>query len=159
LEVFLGSRDDLAAVPARFGTTCFPRLLSGEVDALCRLLRERYDTAVVPGHFFEQPDRFRIGLGCDTAQLRGGLERLGAALDSRRVGFFWSRPVGLGWGSGGGPRVPRTTRTAAGGPRGPPRPPIGGMPGAFSASPSSRCRSSIARAARRRTSPSEVSSR
>ena len=67
-----------------FGTTAFPRLLSGEVDALCRLLRERYDTTVVPGHFFERPDHVRIGLGCDTDQLRGGLERLGAALDAQR---------------------------------------------------------------------------
>jgi aspartate/methionine/tyrosine aminotransferase len=80
-DAFLDGRDELAAVRTRFGTTSFPRLLRGDVDALCRLLRERYETAVVPGHFFEEPDHFRIGLGCATEVLRAGLERLGAALD------------------------------------------------------------------------------
>jgi aspartate/methionine/tyrosine aminotransferase len=82
LDAFLDDRDDLVAVRTRFGTTSFPRLVRGDVDALCRLLRERYETAVVPGHFFEAPDHFRIGLGCETELLKAGLERLGAALDA-----------------------------------------------------------------------------
>jgi hypothetical protein len=48
---------------------------------LCALLREKYETTVVPGHFFEMPDHFRIGIGCASEALEGGLERLGAALD------------------------------------------------------------------------------
>ena len=39
-------------------------------------------TTVVPGRFFEMPQHFRIGIGGDTADLRAGLERLSAALDS-----------------------------------------------------------------------------
>jgi len=46
------------------------------------LLGEKYETTVVPGSFFEMPRHFRIGIGGDTATLRGGLERLGAALDA-----------------------------------------------------------------------------
>jgi aspartate/methionine/tyrosine aminotransferase len=45
------------------------------------MLRDKYETTVVPGRFFEMPDHFRIGIGCDAEVLKGGLERLGAALD------------------------------------------------------------------------------
>jgi len=44
-------------------------------------LREKYETSVVPGRFFEMPQHFRIGIGGPSAELREGLERLGAALD------------------------------------------------------------------------------
>jgi aspartate/methionine/tyrosine aminotransferase len=59
----------------------FPRLLRGDVDALCALLREKYETSLVPGRFFEMPEHFRLSIGGDTEMLSGGLERLGAALD------------------------------------------------------------------------------
>lgn len=78
---FLDSRDDLQAIRPAFGTTVFPRLLHGDVEKLCRLLREKYETTVVPGHFFEMPDHFRLGLGGPSDMLEAGLERLGAALD------------------------------------------------------------------------------
>jgi aspartate/methionine/tyrosine aminotransferase len=78
---FLDSREDLQAVRLPFGTTLFPRLARGSVETLCALLREKYETTVVPGHFFEMPDHIRIGLGCASYVLEGGLERLGAALD------------------------------------------------------------------------------
>ena len=84
LDAFLDSRDDLEAVRTPHGTTRFPRFLGGDARALCELLRDRYQTSVVPGHFFDRPDHFRIGLGCDSELFRGGLERLGAALDSLR---------------------------------------------------------------------------
>jgi aspartate/methionine/tyrosine aminotransferase len=45
------------------------------------LLGHKYETTVVPGRFFEMPDYFRIGIGCDTEMLESGLSRLGAALD------------------------------------------------------------------------------
>jgi aspartate/methionine/tyrosine aminotransferase len=44
-------------------------------------LREEYETSVVPGEFFEAPQHFRLGIGGETANLRAGLERVGAALD------------------------------------------------------------------------------
>ena len=82
LERFLDSRGDLDVVRTEGGTTSFPRLPSGRVEALCRLLREKYDTSVVPGSYFEMPEHFRIGIGGETEMVSEGLERLGLALDA-----------------------------------------------------------------------------
>ena len=46
------------------------------------MLREKYETTVVPGSFFELPRHFRMGIGGDTESLRVGLERLSAALEA-----------------------------------------------------------------------------
>lgn len=81
LNQFLDSRSDLQVVRTEFGTTSFPRLLRGNVDELCALLRDKYETVVVPGRFFEMPEHFRIGVCCDTEQLVEGVRRLGLALD------------------------------------------------------------------------------
>jgi aspartate/methionine/tyrosine aminotransferase len=81
LNSFYGSRDDLEWQPHRFGTVSFPRLKRGGVDELCQLLFEKYETSVVPGRFFEMPQHFRIGIGCETGILKEGLERLSHALD------------------------------------------------------------------------------
>ncbi|MGA2622571.1 MAG: aminotransferase class I/II-fold pyridoxal phosphate-dependent enzyme [Bacteroidota bacterium] len=82
LNAFLDSRKDLQVVRPDFGTVVFPRLVKDEVGKLCSLLREKFETSVVPGRFFEMPRHFRIGMGCDTETLKLGLERLGAALDA-----------------------------------------------------------------------------
>jgi aspartate/methionine/tyrosine aminotransferase len=81
LDRFLDSRKDLAAIRPQAGTIVFPRLLRGSVEPFCALLREKYETSVVPGKFFEMPDHFRIGIGGDTETLAEGLRRLGSALD------------------------------------------------------------------------------
>lgn len=81
LNALLSSRDDLDCPPLEFGTVAFPRLKSGRMEEFTLLLREKYDTTVVPGHFFEMPDRFRIGLGGDPAMTAEGLHRIGLALD------------------------------------------------------------------------------
>jgi aspartate/methionine/tyrosine aminotransferase len=81
IDRFLDSRDDLEVVRPPFGTVVFPRLKRTSVDALCRLLRDKYETTVVPGKFFEMPNHFRLGIGCDSGMLASGLERLGEALD------------------------------------------------------------------------------
>jgi aspartate/methionine/tyrosine aminotransferase len=81
LNEFLGSRTDLEAARVEFGTIGFPHLKQGSVESLCQLLRKKYETTVVPGKFFEMPEHFRVGIGCNTEMLMGGLERLGAALD------------------------------------------------------------------------------
>src|SRR5205814_158258 len=81
LNHFLDSRTDLEVFRPDFGTICFPRLKHASVEALCALLRQKYETTVVPGKFFEMPQHFRIGIGCKTEMLVAGLERLGAALD------------------------------------------------------------------------------
>ena len=81
LQQFIASRKDLRAIRTDAGTTAFPRLASGKVDALCQLLREKYETSVVPGRFFEMPNHFRVGIGGRTELLEEGLKRLGKALD------------------------------------------------------------------------------
>lgn len=81
LNEFLDSRNDLEAVRPEFGTIMFPRVRAESSDELCRVLREKYETAVVPGKFFELPAHFRIGIAGDSDVLQSGLERLGAALD------------------------------------------------------------------------------
>ena len=81
LDAFLDSRADLECFRPPGGTVVFPKLRQGNPDTLFKLLREKYETTVVPGHFFEMPQHFRLGISGATEELRGGLERLGAALD------------------------------------------------------------------------------
>jgi aspartate/methionine/tyrosine aminotransferase len=81
LEIFLRARGDLEAFLPPAGTVVFPRLLSGSVDDFCRLLREKYEGALVPGRFFEMPAHFRLGMGGEPGMFAEALERLGAALD------------------------------------------------------------------------------
>ena len=81
LSDFLDSREELKTVRTNHGTTCFPLLLKGRVDDLCDLLHENYDTAVVPGRFFESPQNFRIGMCAEPQLFKVGVERLGQALD------------------------------------------------------------------------------
>lgn len=84
LNEFLRTRDDLAAAEHTAGTVAFPRLQGATVEELCRLLARKYETAVVPGRFFEMPEHFRLGIGGETAQVSAGLARLAAALDELR---------------------------------------------------------------------------
>jgi aspartate/methionine/tyrosine aminotransferase len=81
LNEFLDTREDLEVVRPEFGTVMFPGVRRGTSEELCRVLREKYETSVVPGSFFEMPAHFRIGITGDTATLKAGLERLGQALD------------------------------------------------------------------------------
>jgi aspartate/methionine/tyrosine aminotransferase len=81
LDAFLDSRSDLASVRPKFGTIAFPKLLRGSVDHLDRLLREKYETSIVPGKYFGMPQHFRIGIGGDPEMTREALNRLGQALD------------------------------------------------------------------------------
>ncbi|HME06248.1 MAG TPA: aminotransferase class I/II-fold pyridoxal phosphate-dependent enzyme [Bryobacteraceae bacterium] len=80
-NAFAATRKDLVDVTLPFGTTAFPKLLTGPVDQFCEFLRGKYETSVVPGHFFEMPDRFRVGFGGSAEELREGLKRLASALD------------------------------------------------------------------------------
>jgi aspartate/methionine/tyrosine aminotransferase len=60
----------------RYGTTAFPRLDGMPVEEFCDALRELYETTVVPGRFFELPDRVRISLVSPTETLVEGLARI-----------------------------------------------------------------------------------
>jgi aspartate/methionine/tyrosine aminotransferase len=81
LRKFFQSRPDVEAVSTEFGTTSFPRLQNIDVEKLSALLIEKYDTAVVPGRFFESPQHVRIGLCCEPEKFEIGIRRLAAALD------------------------------------------------------------------------------
>jgi aspartate/methionine/tyrosine aminotransferase len=81
LNQFLDTRADLETIRPTLGSIMFPRVKQGSAEPLCKLLREKYETSVVPGRFFELPEHFRVGLGGDTETLAAGLSRLGSALD------------------------------------------------------------------------------
>ena len=81
LNEFLDTREELETVRPEFGTVMFPRVSNGNADLLCRVLREKYETSVVPGSFFELPAHFRVGIAVSSDVLEHGLERLGQALD------------------------------------------------------------------------------
>jgi hypothetical protein len=83
-NAFAAARDDLECMPAVHGITAFPRWSGGDTERLNDHLRERYDTAVVPGRWFDMPDHFRIGFGLPTSELEEALNRLGSALDDLR---------------------------------------------------------------------------
>jgi aspartate/methionine/tyrosine aminotransferase len=81
LQKFFKTRSDIELVPTKFGTTSFPRLPRVDVDKLCTLLIEKYETAVVPGRFFESPQHIRVGMCCEPEKFKPGIQSLGAALD------------------------------------------------------------------------------
>lgn len=81
LRKFLESRDHLEYFWPEYGTIVFPRFRPGNADELCSFLREKFQTTVVPGRFFEAPDHFRIGVGGETESVRSALEQLGRGLD------------------------------------------------------------------------------
>jgi aspartate/methionine/tyrosine aminotransferase len=83
-NIFLARRDDLDCAPVQTGITFFPRRRGGGVDRLHALLRDKYETSIVPGRWFDAPDHFRVGLGGPTEMVGEGLERIGAALDEMR---------------------------------------------------------------------------
>jgi aspartate/methionine/tyrosine aminotransferase len=83
-NAFTANRDDLQCMPAMHGITAFPRWMGGDAERLNDHLRDRYDTAVVPGRWFEMPDHFRLGLGLPAADFEEGLNRLQSALDDLR---------------------------------------------------------------------------
>lgn len=81
LDKFLDSHKDLEVARPPAGTVVFPRLAKGRTEEFIKLLREKYETEVVPGRFFEMPDNFRLGIGGDTQMLREALGRMSSALD------------------------------------------------------------------------------
>jgi len=83
-NAFVAGRDDVDCAPAEHGITTFPRWAGGDTQRLDDHLREQYDTAVVPGRWFEMPDHFRVGFGLATNEFDEALARLAAALDDLR---------------------------------------------------------------------------
>lgn len=85
LEQWMQQQAGLEWVPPQAGVVCFPRIVAPQrlnITAFYRLLNEKYETFVGPGHWFEQPAHYmRIGFGYpDDAQLEQGLANISAAL-------------------------------------------------------------------------------
>jgi aspartate/methionine/tyrosine aminotransferase len=80
-NAFVNGRSDVECERAEHGITAFPRWAGGDAQRLDDHLHERYDTAVVPGRWFELPDHFRIGFALPTDEFEEALSRLGRALD------------------------------------------------------------------------------
>lgn len=67
------------------GCICYPKLTRiNNTEGFTRVLAEKQNVYVVPGHFFGLPQHVRMGFGGDTEELRIGLERFGREL--RRSG-------------------------------------------------------------------------
>jgi aspartate/methionine/tyrosine aminotransferase len=80
---FLAGETRLSWVEPDAGIVAFPRV-AGRLDGgdtLARILRERYETSVVPGSFFEAPSHVRIGFGVPSDELETGLRNISLALD------------------------------------------------------------------------------
>ena len=81
---FASARTDLDCPPANHGVTAFPRWTGGDTRRLDEELRSRHDTAVVPGHWFEMEDHFRIGFALPRTDFEEALLRLEAGLEKLR---------------------------------------------------------------------------
>jgi len=81
LRDFLNSRNEFEYYWPDYGTVVFPRLCNGDMEAFCQMLRDELETSVVPGRFFDSSDRFRIGVGNPTEEVRVGLGQLSKGLD------------------------------------------------------------------------------
>lgn len=81
LAEFLRGRSDLEWVAPVGGSVGFPRI-PGLKDTweFVERLRDRYETGVVPGRFFEMPAHFRVAMGGERDVLERGLVHLGEAL-------------------------------------------------------------------------------
>jgi len=80
-DQFMAGQSTLEWVKPAGGTVAFPRLKGAvSADAFAERLLREFQTAVVPGRFFEAPAHLRIALGIDAAALARGLEALARAL-------------------------------------------------------------------------------
>ena len=80
---FIAAQPALEWVVPAGGTVAFPRLRAADTaDDFADRLLARFQTAVVPGRFFEAPAHFRVALGIRSDELERGLEAIGLALGS-----------------------------------------------------------------------------
>jgi len=81
VESFMARQPALEWVKPSGGTVAFPRLRSGEpADGLAERLLQEFDTAVVPGRFFDAPAHFRLAFGIKRDALERGLDAISRAL-------------------------------------------------------------------------------
>lgn len=81
LEHALARHPRLEWLAPQAGTTAFPKLRGvSDTSAFVEFLIEKYDCIVVPGHFFQTPDRIRISFGAKPDVFKASLHRLDEAL-------------------------------------------------------------------------------
>jgi aspartate/methionine/tyrosine aminotransferase len=81
VAAFMAAEPRLEWIEPENGIIAFPRINGpGSGDELARLLKERHETSVVPGRFFEEPRHFRMGFGAAPEVLERGLKAIGRAL-------------------------------------------------------------------------------
>jgi len=81
VDAFMAGQPALAWVRPAGGTVAFPRLRSGEsADGLAERLIQEFETAVVPGRFFDAPAHFRLAFGIKRDALERGLDAIASAL-------------------------------------------------------------------------------
>ena len=80
LKQVLESQSVLEYFWPEHGTVVFPRVSNGNSEVLYERLRREYEISVVPGKFFEDPERIRIGVGGTTESVRPSLKQLEVAL-------------------------------------------------------------------------------
>ncbi len=99
-NIFVEGRDDLTCAQAEHGITAFPRWAGGDTEHLAAHLRGRYDTAIVPGRWFEMPEHFRVGFGLSQRRFRRGpgpaQGRAGRPSMNREAGLRILPPAGRG---------------------------------------------------------------
>lgn len=81
MQEFFASCGHLKPPADCYGLITFPKLLSGNADQFCSKLRNKFETSVVPGTFFEMPEHIRIGMGIKSETLEQGLNNITALLD------------------------------------------------------------------------------
>jgi aspartate/methionine/tyrosine aminotransferase len=81
LDAVLKTQHQLDIFCPEHGTIVCPRLQCGNVEEFVNFLREKYNTSVVPGKYFDMPQYFRIGIGGEPEMTREGLKRLASALE------------------------------------------------------------------------------
>jgi aspartate/methionine/tyrosine aminotransferase len=97
VRTFLRSRPELEWVDPPAGSIVFPRLRgAADAEPFITCLLSDYQTAVVPGRFFEAPAHFRIAFGGRPDILAGGLKRIGQACDTLGSAGARSRPQQTG---------------------------------------------------------------
>jgi hypothetical protein len=80
-QTFMAGQPAVEWVAPAGGTVAFPRLRAPvSADALAERLVRDFDTAVVPGRFFEAPRHFRVALGIPAEILARGLDAISRAL-------------------------------------------------------------------------------
>jgi aspartate/methionine/tyrosine aminotransferase len=78
---FMAGQPALEWVVPAGGTVAFPRLrAAASADAFADRLLRVFETAVVPGRFFEAPAHFRVALGIPGDILGRGLDAIDRAL-------------------------------------------------------------------------------